>query len=672
MPVPFVAPPLLLHSTDSAGAPLAVEVIFIEAPAAVGKSTLANCLSASFNIPVLDLGRVRVSVGSLPGIITGDFTNAAQAQAAFHRGELPMIVDALDEGQMFSGEQHIEEFLETAFEFINQDRSVTTRPKLVFFGRPEAHALAATWCEVCGDGITRAHLSVDYFDEQAARQLIDANARLVADTDADAGSAYLSNPGPVREVVDAYFRAIESALGVAPGNLWSEEVGRAFAGYAPVLAALGHLLAGIRNFSEVVSRLGATGSREAWQVIEAVVSTILEREQIEKFRPSLSERLGSAPPPEAYDASEQIRFLAYYIDGQQPTSSGRVPLAGNDLATYLSMAGDKMLDHPFIRQGKIANSVLASFVLADGVANDRFRNGGMNVLASESRQPFLWQALRPKLVEGQCLLDGRYVGYILDSFWSDPLIRNPKVRVLDGYSDATARVEMAEGAKVVEFEAMFPVAFFRQMRGSEIRVAGSVRFDGDPSGQGTAFRIHGNRSTVIAGQVEVVAETVILEGEVWLEASQLSAPARVTVLPKKGSKVGWGGVFASTYPWNAHTATLAPPDPPQTYLSWLLLECQSRFADGQAIVLYDDYTPVEDDPHTRWAANAAGEFAAMIDLMVKYGLASKTFRPAGGPRRKINVHPRKRWSELVAANADPATASSDIAAWLAEAQDRIH
>ena len=41
------------------------ELIFIEASAAVGKSTLARQLSATLKAPILDLAKVAVSAGSL-------------------------------------------------------------------------------------------------------------------------------------------------------------------------------------------------------------------------------------------------------------------------------------------------------------------------------------------------------------------------------------------------------------------------------------------------------------------------------------------------------------------------------------------------------------------------------------------------------------------------------
>jgi len=98
-PNPFVAPPLQVRRTDSRSGPLGVEVIFLEAPAAVGKSTVADRISASRDVPILNLAKVRVSTGALAGIINADYPDPTAAQAAFHRGELPLIIDALEPAQ---------------------------------------------------------------------------------------------------------------------------------------------------------------------------------------------------------------------------------------------------------------------------------------------------------------------------------------------------------------------------------------------------------------------------------------------------------------------------------------------------------------------------------------------------------------------------------------------
>ena len=46
-----------------------------------------------------------------------------------------MIVDALDEGRLLSSETGIEQFLISTAELLRSNRTVTSRPKLIFLGR---------------------------------------------------------------------------------------------------------------------------------------------------------------------------------------------------------------------------------------------------------------------------------------------------------------------------------------------------------------------------------------------------------------------------------------------------------------------------------------------------------------------------------------------------------
>jgi hypothetical protein len=71
--------------------------LFIEASAAVGKSTTASYIAGSLHIPLLDLAKVAVGTGSLKALLL-DVTGIGDPLQLFHTGKLPIIIDALDEG----------------------------------------------------------------------------------------------------------------------------------------------------------------------------------------------------------------------------------------------------------------------------------------------------------------------------------------------------------------------------------------------------------------------------------------------------------------------------------------------------------------------------------------------------------------------------------------------
>ena len=278
-PKPFVAPRLDIPGKDPSV--IQKEIIFIEASAAVGKSTLARQVSATLKAPILDLAKVPVSTGSLHTLLTDlEAADKSDPVAAFHEGKIPVIVDALDEGRLLSNETGIESFLVTTAELLLSDRSVTSRPKLVFLARFESIELARQWIELTAPGITRATAKVGFFDKEGAWQLIQAYAA----TAAKPGSQYQQHPEAARDLIATYFDALENALGLAAGELWQNEQGRVLGGYAPVLAAVGSILAEVDDVITVANNLKSHDGREAWGLIEAVLYEILTREQAKLWK----------------------------------------------------------------------------------------------------------------------------------------------------------------------------------------------------------------------------------------------------------------------------------------------------------------------------------------------------------------------------------------------------
>ena len=103
--------------------------------------------------------------------------------------------------------------------------------------------LARHCIELTAPGITSATAKVEFFDEEGAWQLIQAYAATAVNP-----ARTISNTGTRSNLIATFFDAIESALGLAAGELWQNEQGRVFAGYAPVLAAVGSILAEIDDF----------------------------------------------------------------------------------------------------------------------------------------------------------------------------------------------------------------------------------------------------------------------------------------------------------------------------------------------------------------------------------------------------------------------------------------
>ena len=664
-PDPFVAPTLQIRG-QKAVQPFSAEVIFVEAAAAVGKSTTANHVSALLEIPMLDLAKVPVSTGSLRALIL-DLSGSGNPVDAFHSARLPIFVDGLDEGRLLSGETGFESFLQTTAELLLQNRNVKDRAKMVIFGRFESTEFAKLWLELAGSEITMGSVEIGFFGKDSAFKLIDAYAQARATS----GAAYWNHQEPVRTLIETYFDSIEGALGLEKGTLWETRRGRAFAGYAPVLAAVGSLLAEMDNFIEMANRLKDVGTHEAWEVIETVLDEILAREQrklCEKLRPQIADSL----PSEAYDVNEQLTILTQYVHKQPLQGLGRVRLAGQDLLKYETMVNQNIADHPFVRHGGFANTVLGSVVLAHAVDQDLLQSTGLQLLAEHSQQPFIWRSLSRHL-KRHSLIDGAYVGYILNSYWNDPLTADCKVLIRSTNEDGSANVLVpADGGQDVNFKITLPMTLYRQVRTCDIDVSDTVRLEGHTlPGTRSVFYVRGN-PIVICDVLDVIADNVAFDGKVWLEAQEVKSQPRLELRLQNGAQVGWGDQLANTYPWNRTPATLDAPyhtshDDP---LDDLVEECWQRLPDSGALTLNADLSVPDNDKRMRWVVKRFPEkFARLIELMINSGLASSEPMPASG-KAKLRVHFKFSWGQLREALRHPET-EGKLQTFVTDARHRI-
>lgn len=653
-PEPFVAPTFEREAAQAGGLR---EIVLIRASAAVGKSTIARALSSARDVPILDLATTAVATGSLKGLLS-DLRNGSNPVDAFHLGDLPIIVDALDEGRLRSSENGFISFLDSSADTILESRQVKDRPKLILLGRPEA----IEWASLAfsRDGIELSVLDVGYFDEDGARALIHAYAGQSAKPD----SGYLVHKEPVEQLISTYFNQIEAALGLSTGQLWSSASGPTFAGYAPVLAAIGSLIPEIDNFAEARNRLNDTGSHDAWGVIESVLDAIIERD-----RGKLLNLIGagmSAPiPEEAYDKTEQLTLLLQHVQGQALAGTGRVKLSPSDLAKYDEEIQRWLPEHPFLRQGDLSNDVIASFVFAPAIAADRHITR-WDRLHALSRQPFLWRSLSPVLDAAE-LIDGKYVGLVLNSFWSDPLTLADMVAI-QGCAEGSATVSVRSGERLTQFQATLPITLQGQLRNAEVELTEGLVLEGagsDPLAKSFAVENVILRSSA---PITLNASKLRFSGRVWLDCDILGTGGQLSLEFAAEATYGWGPALQNKYPFNRQSPTLEDPEESESgKLEGLLNECSKRFHSGAALTLSPDYSAPENDPYTRWTNRRyREEFPLLMNLLIKHGFAETDAMPARGSTGKIRFRFKESMESIRSgvANGDPQFA--DLATELRE------
>lgn len=656
VPDPFVSPTLQLVDGN-----LSSEVVFVRSPAAVGKSVTAQYLSSSTNAPLLNLSVIPVGTGSLQGLISEYAPNGAQL---FHNGELTVVVDALDEGRLLSGETSLEAFLSSLVDYIKQQRSVLDHPKLIFFGREESADFSRLAIEIDGEDITVCTLALDFFDQNSASELIDLYAtkeidrlfhsNVLSEHDHSRRIGILQG-GPIQELKAAYFSAIAQALEIPPDQLWDIPRGRTFAGYAPVLASIGTLLADVENPVVVTNRLRATETREAWDVIDSVIQEILIRE-----KKKLVDTLGEieAVPENAYDAHEQLSYLLQLIGGAR-----RIELmhdvsfaSQKDANIYLEKVNQISREHPFIRSGEMTNEVLGSVVFSHGICR------GMNLdnevystlLRELSESPFLWRAARREMLEGgQILVEGRYVGYLLHSYWNDPMEEAAQCQQIHIWEDERDIMKVSIPLRATEeltFGAVSPIHMYGRVRDCEVKA-----FDSDfviegatlKQGRSTSLLRFEGCNAVVCRDLHFVSTSTDVSGTLWLSAETVITEVANPQIRTKGDfEYGWGGAVGTSEPWkDLEMPTLVNPYQ-QTLVAQLFLDCENNIPSS-GIVVMGDYSVPEGDNQLAWTKVYGEAFPEFLKLLVEKRLAERDLVPSRRRENKfrIKVH-NLSWDEL--------------------------
>lgn len=657
MPKPFVPPSF---ESDSGPELRSAEVILISASAAVGKSTLARALSATQGIPVLDLAHTPVATGSLIGILN-DYTGATSPLVEFHAGNAPVIIDALDEGRLRSGDNSYLSFIETSAQLILQSRQ-HRKPKLVMLGRAEAIAYAEIL--LIEAGVDVALLSVGYFGEEGAKELVHAYAAAAAKPD----SLYLVHRKPAEELVETYFCKIADALGIPRKDLWHTPSGRSFAGYAPVLAAIGGLLPEVENFVEAQNKLQDARLNSAWGVIENVLEAIIHREQ-GKMATQLANAGVSNAEGRLYSSQEQLALILQYVQHLPLTGTSTVRLGAADTAKYSDQVSRFLPEHPFIKERKFSNEVIASYVVAKAIENG-WKIQDEALLRQLARQPFLWRSLRTTF-DDNSILEGEYLGYVLSSFWTDPLTQDETVEVTDKDQGSDSFVAINVKGEAVTFTATTPVHFFGQMRNVTVKTAEPFGLVGIGDGATQAFSFSGDNN-VVGSIIDLRANEIRLRsGRTWLDAEVVPATGQVSLAIMEGAEYGWSNQLAGVYPFSMYQSTINPSQEDQRdRLSQLLSDLAAKSPVGTSLMLHPDNSAPENDYLRSIYVQYGTDFQALFATLLSKGWASSAaMQVSGAP--KVRVRLKVPFSALRDAALRPSQNAS-LNELIADLRQKIH
>ena len=340
-------------------------VILISAPGAVGKSTTAKYIGQVTGAPLWDLSTASVGTNSFTGTVLKTFgaTEGGSVLDLLDEGEFLIVLDALDEALMRSGDTNFQAFLTDLRE---RTRAPRRKPGLVILARTETCDLVE-YAFIESPEISYSRYRIDFFDRDSAaefvRRSISARGRPFT--------------GALQDAQRMLFSLLYSLLGVEErADPWSIPEVRAFLGYAPVLEAIVQYL-DVGNPHALVNKLQSAtaqdlGSSAPWHILRLIVHDLLQRERDEKVLPALKEQMESTAVKIGwsdwdllYTPDEQCQRVLAHV-----TKSALVPTTPAELHESLRPDYDAVVeihkpDHPFLGdKDGFANVVFRDYLFA--------------------------------------------------------------------------------------------------------------------------------------------------------------------------------------------------------------------------------------------------------------------------------------------------------------------
>lgn len=626
-PEPFIAPSItLLDAADQ-------RAVMVSAPAAVGKSTVAKWLASETNAHFLDLGQIQV--GS-QGFI-GDLAARGLLQA-FRDGQLTVVVDALDEGLVRSGFDNYEAFFRDLAQLAEGAKAdwADDATRLVLFGRDEYIDLTALI--LADSGAQFSTFRLEYMEASQAKDLVVAYAR------ASAHGTF--HEGPTRQATEAFFRAAARALDVDYGQLWTDSVGRGFAGYPPVLRAVAEVIA--PNPTVALAEWETpTEWHNAWQLLAETANRLLDRE-----REKLVGESGVLIPEQAYDSEHQLTLLARRLTGSPiDFCEGLDFQSDKDKQAFRDAAQAQLEVHPFLAEG--ASDVFGSIVAAAAIARGEQLNGAEAKVGHYSRWPFMWRFFEERVGTSTPEVAGVSLGWVLASLWTG--IEKSSWTTIEeshGSTPAKARIEDAYG-EINVFVSGEEMVLRGVCRNLDLELPHqAVRFGLRSRGVGGAVFVLEDACSIQAEELIIDVPEILVERDatVTIDVERCDSPVqRVRRRPSAQLRVSQS---IYKYPWSQAADVIRPGQPrdleSEPLKHFLATTAHSLPSAGRPATLDGNGRPLEDDNNfASWPANYREALGSLIRQLRDRGAVTRSRLSVHGPVPTYMYRPEGfSWDDL--------------------------
>lgn len=349
-------------------APIEPSALLITAPAAVGKTTASRFLSYFLKAPILDLSDLQVGHGTLEGTLSKalGLKKYAEFLGGMLAGDSTLIIDALDEAEVRSGQANFQAFIRGV---IGTASEIANGPALILLSRAEsAQSIERHLKE---GAVPYIHLEILPFNKEQSEKYISDRLEVLYQSSGRA-CAHLKHPEPYVKARDAIISSLAAPLIGTGHDFWNDPSVRSFVGYAPVLDVVAEYLS-VDNFAALQQSFSSAAEEPSglvqWRLIAEVIDGLLVREQ-KKFCDQFSkngEYQGlddDSLVSVLYSGDEQCARLLGYVENLSTPIALPATLPEQLRSAYETSVDVQLLNHPFLRGPGWFNVIFRDYVLA--------------------------------------------------------------------------------------------------------------------------------------------------------------------------------------------------------------------------------------------------------------------------------------------------------------------
>lgn len=402
----YVSPIFSIQSVSENTTFETATIVLISAAGATGKTTLTHQLSYDLGIPIWDLSKHDpVASNSLIGHLINslelcDFTAFV---TSLKNGTSSMLIDAFDEAFLKTTNEGFYSFLD---DIINIAHDSSGTP-FVLLGRTNVMELMTLYLEE--KGINVVLLQIEPFTKDLACEFIDNH--VCTEAKEKHKQLYVEVRNFIIETIEGFFKN--------QSEINHKQYIR-FLGYAPVLLAIATLLRENSNYQMLLTNLKATNKKNIDLIVE-IIERILNREKDEKVAEQL---LPSLLNGRDEDFIKEAKCKSYCIEEQcarllynQLGEGFSFPIMNDDAfdVAYGQKIGDWFSEHPFLLNGKIANSVFESYIISVLVDNEKYKEKVFRYLNEKYTNAYMLFYIYDSMVKENRLVDKDFVRFLYNS-----------------------------------------------------------------------------------------------------------------------------------------------------------------------------------------------------------------------------------------------------------------